>query len=100
MDQGEHDTKLGRIIARSWADEDFRQRLLADPAAVLRAEGMPIPAGKVLRVVEDTEEVFHLVLPIKTTTARELSDDDLEKVVGGLGPVEARKIPTGKSQYS
>lgn len=100
MEQGRQDARMGRIIARTWADDEFRKKLLSDPAAVLRAEGMPIPAGMVFRVVEDTEKVCHLVLPVRADTWGELSDADLDKVSGGAGPVYGRRTPTGTSQYS
>jgi hypothetical protein len=75
--------KMGQIIARTWSDEAFKQRLLADPAATLKAEGVAIPAGVELRTVENTDKVFYFVLPPKPATG-ELSDEDLEKVAGGL----------------
>jgi hypothetical protein len=35
-----------------------------------------------VRVVEDTDKMFHLVIPWKPTVA-ELSDDELDKAAGG-----------------
>jgi hypothetical protein len=52
-----------RLIAKAWADEDFKSALLADPRAALRAQGFEIPAGVTLNVVENTENVINLVLP-------------------------------------
>jgi len=52
-----------RIVAQAWADENFKARLLADPAAVLSEAGLNVPAGVGLQVLENTANVVHLVLP-------------------------------------
>ena len=70
----------GRIVAKAWADEAFKQRLAADPAAVLKAEGMAVPAGAEVRLVENTDKVVHLTLPAKPD---QLSDEQLDQVAGG-----------------
>jgi len=38
-----------RVVAKAWADEEYKRRLLADPAAVAREEGVPVPAGLTLK---------------------------------------------------
>ena len=63
-----------QLIAKCWADDAFKQRLLADPAGTLAAEGIEVPAGVSIKVAENTEQVFHLVIPARPS---ELSDDDL-----------------------
>lgn len=50
-----------QLIARSWTDPAFRERLLADGAAVLAEEGYHLEAP-VLRVVENTDEVHNVVV--------------------------------------
>ena len=77
QDQGK---AVGKVIAKAWADEGFKARLLADPAAVLAAEGLQTPAGVTLKVLENTAGVFNLVLPARPA---ELSDSDLDQVAGG-----------------
>ncbi|WP_145751686.1 NHLP leader peptide family RiPP precursor [Nitrospirillum amazonense] len=72
-----------RIVARAWADEGFKARLLADPAAVLGSEGMDLPAGVAIRVVEDTVGTRTLVLPAKPV---DLTEEELGRVVGGADP--------------
>ena len=74
------ENKWAAIVARSLSDEVFRKRLLSDLAAVLEAEGMEVPAGVTLKVVEDTGAVRHLVLP----AAKRLDDESLDAVTGGL----------------
>lgn len=80
MNQEEQGKKMSQIIAQCWADESFKQRLLADPAATLKAEGMELPAGLTVKALENTEQVFHLVIPTPPT---DLSDEALENVSGG-----------------
>jgi hypothetical protein len=74
-----------QVIAKALADEDVKSQLLANPAAVLKAEGIDVPPGLEIKVLENTEKVFHLVLPAKPTefTDDELSEDDLGQVAGG-----------------
>jgi hypothetical protein len=80
MNAEQKSKKISQIVAKSWADEAFKKKLLADPAGTLKAEGVDLPAGMKVHAVENTSKVFNLVLPAKPTT---LSDADLEKVAGG-----------------
>lgn len=52
-----------RVIAKAWADAEFKSALLADPRAALKAQGIEVPEGVKVNVVEDTDNVIHLVLP-------------------------------------
>jgi hypothetical protein len=52
-----------RVINKCWDDPEFKRRLLADPVTVLRAEGVKLPQGVRVRVIEDTDKLLHLVLP-------------------------------------
>ena len=72
----------GQLVARAWGDPAFKARLLADPSAVLEEYGVE-SAGKRVRVVEDTDEVVHFVLPGKPGP-RDLSEEELQPV--GVGP--------------
>jgi len=65
MKHEEEARKIEHIVAKAWIDEVFRYRLLSDPASMLRAEGVPIPRGVEVRILEDTDRVRHIVLPIK-----------------------------------
>ncbi|MBP2229599.1 hypothetical protein J2847_002898 [Azospirillum agricola] len=77
---------LTSILAKSQTDPSFRERLLADPAATLAAEGMAVPPGLTVAVVEDTATKTHLVLPPATPDGV-LSDRELDGVAGGVfGP--------------
>ena len=70
-------------FARNWReDAGFRSRVAVDPRAALDAAGLELPAGvEQVRVVEDTPETVHLVMPPESGA---LSDDALEAVYGGL----------------
>jgi addiction module HigA family antidote len=52
-----------RIVAKAWADEAYKKRLLADPGAVAAEEGLVVPAGVALRMVEAARKQAWLVLP-------------------------------------
>jgi hypothetical protein len=78
----EQDKKMSQLIARCWADGDFKRKFVTDPAATLKAEGinLELPVGMSVKAVENTDKVFHLVIPAKPN---DLSDEDLEQAAGG-----------------
>jgi nitrile hydratase len=80
--QPEPTRKVGQVLITAWHDEAFKQRLLGNPDAVLQEHGFPLPAGKAVRVVENTAETVHLILPVKPNA--ELSEQELEQVTGGI----------------
>ena len=80
MSNEEQSKIIDQLIAKCWADESFKQKLLADTMATLKMEGVALPDGLSIVAVENTDNVFHLVIPAKQT---DLSDDDLDKVAGG-----------------
>ncbi len=69
------------VMAQAIGDPVFRMRLMADPVATMRAAGMTVPDGVAVKVVENTDTLLHLVLP--AVASHELSDQDLDAVVGG-----------------
>lgn len=70
---------MGQIMARCWSDASYKVKLLADPVTVLHAEGVPVPEGVQVRVLENTAQVTHLVIPARPAG---LSDQMLDEVVG------------------
>jgi hypothetical protein len=71
-----------KIVARAWSDPAFKENLLAEPAAVLAAAGVAVPADLTVKLVEDTDQLVHLVLPAPPAED-ELSDEALDNVAGG-----------------
>lgn len=74
--------RYGQIIAKCWADPEFKARLLADPRATLAAEGFNVPDSIEVLVMENTPRVVHMVLP-PAPAEGELEDEALEAVAGG-----------------
>ena len=83
MQPSEWGQKWVQVVNKAWADESFKKRLLGNPAAVLKEHGMELPPGVQVKVVENTDKVFHLTLPPKSSP-QELSEDDLAAIAGGL----------------
>ena len=54
---------FAKIIAKAWRDPAFKAALIANPAAALKAEDIDVPAAMAVTVVENTDKLFHLVLP-------------------------------------
>jgi hypothetical protein len=79
----ENDPAFAKIIAKAWRDPAFKAELIANPAAALKAEGIDLPDGVQVTVVEHSENHFHFMLPPKP--AGDLSDEELEAIAGGLG---------------
>jgi hypothetical protein len=79
--QQEQARKYGQVVAKAWADEAFKQRLLAEPATVLREQGIELPDGLEVQVVENTEQRAYLVLP--KPPQGELSVTELDQASGG-----------------
>ena len=77
----EHAKQYGQIVAKAWADDAFKERFLAEPAAVLQEHGIPVPPGVELRAVENTDKVVYLALPLPPSD--ELSDEQLNQMAGG-----------------
>ena len=73
----------GQVVAQAWTDRSYKQRLLSDPAEVMREGGLTPPADKQVRVLEDTADTVHVVLPAKTP---EFTDEQLHQAAGGVSP--------------
>ena len=84
IDQGQaqaYARNYGQLVSRAWSDPAFKQRLLSDPAAVLKEQGIDVPAGVRVQVLENTDKVFNLALPPQPSEG--LSDEQLDQVAGG-----------------
>jgi hypothetical protein len=77
-----------RIIAKAWKNPAYKQRLLANPKALLQQEiaaidpSVVLPAELQVQVHEEAPNVYHLVLPRnpKDISLGELVGDNLELV--------------------
>ena len=51
-----------RVVARAWADAEFKRRLFDDPNAAIASMGYVGSQGEQVRVVENTDDVHNLVV--------------------------------------
>ena len=88
MPQDEESIKQlwAKLVTQSWTDEKLRQRLLEEPAAVLKENGVEVPEGATIKTFEDDGNT--IILPVAQEAAgKELSEEELESVAGGIvGP--------------
>lgn len=75
---------LARVIAKAWADAQYKQRLLNDPAAVLTEEGVNVPDNVTIRVVEDSESTRTFVIPPPPTDPSAIQEVEERLAAGGL----------------
>ena len=69
------------IITRAWAEPAFKAAILADPRAALYGYfQFKLPAKPALKVVEQTDETYYIVIPERP---EELTDEALDQVAGG-----------------
>ncbi|MCG8587372.1 MAG: NHLP leader peptide family RiPP precursor [Pirellulales bacterium] len=105
-----------QLVARALKDGDFRERLIQDPRGIYEEAiqpampGLAIPDEVEIRVVEETESVFYLVLPC-VPPGSELSDDAIDRIARhqqthrnpcwGLGdaPEEIGQPNTAKNEH-
>lgn len=71
---------------RAATDAEFRTELLADPAAVLAREGVELPEGVSIRVVESTPDMIVLAIPPQMPEGVELDEDSLSETAAGSSP--------------
>lgn len=73
--------QYSKIVAKCWADADYKAKLIADPNGTLRADGITVPGGIEVRIVENSPQVVYVVLP-EAPSEGELTDEELSGVVG------------------
>ena len=69
---------VSKAIAHAWTDPGFKEKLIKDPRAALAEHGVEAPAGTTMKVVENTSDTQHLVLPTAPDKAGEVSMAELE----------------------
>ena len=65
MNREEFQKAYAKLVARTWSDAGFKQELIADPTAVFEKNGIEVPEGVNIRVVENSEKLTHFILPAK-----------------------------------
>ena len=59
-----HAKPYEKLIKKCWADESFKQRLLADPMTVMQEEGLPTPPGvNSVAAIENGPAQMTIVIP-------------------------------------
>jgi hypothetical protein len=53
------------VVARTWTDKAFKDRLTQSPREALAEYGIQVPAGVNLTILQETENDRYLVLPSK-----------------------------------
>jgi hypothetical protein len=78
----EQQKQMAKIVAKAWADDEYKQRFISDPAAVLREEGVELPDGMNFKVLEAKENENWIVLPPKPADeySAEMSEERLAAV--------------------
>jgi hypothetical protein len=83
MSRGEVNDLIANFAAK---DAEYKKALVSDPKKVVAMQlGQDLPDALAIKVVDDTAEVMHMVLPYAPAEGAELSDADLEMVAGGKG---------------
>ena len=76
------------IVQRAWTHPEFREEFLADPKAVIeKYSGQKLPAEINVVALAEDDKTIHFVIPPKPANADQLSDEDLEKVAGGIDAI-------------
>ena len=65
---------VGKVIAKAWASPEYHSRLHSEPHAVLAEAGIHVPEGKRVKVLQDTDDTVHVVIPRRP---KHISDEQL-----------------------
>lgn len=76
---------LDAVTAKALDSNKYKQQLLADPAAVLTAEGLTIPEGVRVVILENTADTIYLVLPSQVVKTIDLAAVDITIVAHHTG---------------
>ncbi len=81
-----------KVVAKAWADEKFKKRLLENPDQVLRENGIDLPKDRHVKIHANDSKLVHFTLPEKPEG--DLSENELKNIAaGGEGPCSSK--PTG-----
>ncbi len=76
---------MQKVIVKALKDPSFKERLIADPAAVLKEEGVDLPANAKINIIQAKENEVNIVIPFmpEGQDVSSLNDEDLAKMAGG-----------------
>ncbi len=93
MTRGEMQDLLAKFAAES---AEYRDALKKNPKDVVAQQfQIEIPSHVSIKVIEDSADTIHVVLPHSVEAGEELSDADLEAVAGGHTLVKEAKCEDG-----
>ena len=81
------------VISRAATDEGFYQVLKADPRGVLEAAGITVPNETAVKVIRNTSEEFHILVPDLAS----VNDETLAAVAGGSCAGSAGSVSTAST---
>jgi len=84
---------MNQLIARAGIDNSLRQRLKQDPLRTLQSEGISVPDGMDVRVLEHSAAVYYLPLPENSSM---LSDSALD-TLAAAGNGQGNEVPADMS---
>lgn len=70
------------VLQRIWNDPEFKKKLLANPKPVLAELGIGVPAGRDVRMWENTPQEMNFVLPNKADMPPGFDPETANAVVG------------------
>ena len=75
-----------KIIAKAWADENYKKNLITNPKEVLKEEGIETSKNLNLRIIEDTTDTQTLIIP---TAKKYNSETNINKIENRIaaGPI-------------
>ncbi len=73
-----------KIVAHAWKDARFKEKLLKNPKEALKEMGIEMPANFDVRVIEEKSNSSTFILPKAPAEAKELSEQELQKLAGGI----------------
>lgn len=76
-----------KIIVKVLKDSQFRKRFLDHPKKALKEIGYLIPETVQIKVIEEQDDQWILVVPQSPTNTHLLSDAELNEFAGGTGTV-------------
>lgn len=79
------------LIEKCWKDPEFKRKVLSNPKGMFEEHtGQKLPSRLKIFIHEEDANTLHFSIPAPPVNFGELSDDDLEKVAGGLGPIRSQ----------